>query len=46
MKHSFVPKGVCSKRINFKLVDGLVQDVSFKGGCNGNLKGLSILADL
>ena len=30
-------KGVCSKEINFDLVDGKVHNVSFVGGCNGNL---------
>ena len=36
-------KGVCSKEINFDLVDGKGHNVSFVGGCNGNLKGICSL---
>ena len=38
-------KGVCSKEINFDLVDGKVHNVSFVGGCNGNLKGICSLIE-
>ena len=38
-------KGVCSKEINFDLVDGKVHNVSFVGGCNGNLKGICSLSE-
>ena len=33
--------GTCSKEIYFDVVDNKVTNVSFKGGCNGNLKGVS-----
>ena len=29
--------GTCSKEIYFDVVDNKVTNVSFKGGCNGNL---------
>ena len=38
-------KGVCSKEINFDLVDGKVHNVSFVGGCNGNLTGICSLIE-
>ena len=36
-------KGTCSQEIHFDLKDGKVYNVSFVGGCNGNLKGISKL---
>ncbi|MDR3294946.1 MAG: TIGR03905 family TSCPD domain-containing protein [Clostridiales Family XIII bacterium] len=43
MKYSFEPRGVCSQRIDFQIEDGLVQDVAFYGGCNGNAQGIGRL---
>lgn len=39
----FYPKGVCCKQIDVIIEDGKVADVTFTGGCNGNLQGLSSL---
>ena len=39
------PKGVCSQQIHFDIVDNKVRNVSFKGGCNGNLQGISRLVE-
>ncbi|TCL57212.1 uncharacterized protein (TIGR03905 family) [Kineothrix alysoides] len=36
-------KGVCSTSIDIKLNDGIIEFVSFTGGCNGNLQGISKL---
>ena len=33
------PKGVCSQQIHFDIVDNKVTNVSFRGGCSGNLQG-------
>ena len=41
----FTPKGVCSRKITFEVVDGKVHNVHFDGGCNGNGKGVSALAE-
>ncbi len=38
-------KGVCSQMINFDVVDGKVTNVSFLGGCNGNLQGIGRLVE-
>ncbi len=35
--------GTCSKEINIELKDGVIDSVSFVGGCNGNLKGICAL---
>ena len=43
MKYSFRTRGVCARNISFELEDGIVKDVSFMGGCNGNLKAISKL---
>ncbi len=36
-------KGTCSSAIDLEVKDGIIQSVSFMGGCNGNLKGISSL---
>ncbi len=43
MTYTFKPTGVCSREINFEVEDGTIKTMSFTGGCNGNLKGISAL---
>ena len=43
MKQIFKTKGTCSSQIELEVADGKIVEVSFEGGCNGNLKGLSSL---
>ena len=43
MRYSYKTKNVCATRIDFDLTDGIVSDISFYGGCNGNLKAISAL---
>ncbi|MFA4046162.1 TIGR03905 family TSCPD domain-containing protein [Prevotella sp. PCHR] len=45
MKHiTYIPVGTCSKRIDIDIDEnGIIHDVSFVGGCNGNLKGICSL---
>lgn len=45
MKYTYRTKGTCSREIVFELEDGIVKNISFQGGCNGNLKGVSSLAE-
>lgn len=45
MKYTYKTKGTCSREIKFELEDGIVKNVSFLGGCNGNLKGISKLVE-
>ena len=39
------PQGVCSQQIHFDIIDNKVRNVSFVGGCNGNLQGISRLVE-
>lgn len=43
MNYSFRTSGVCSRNIDFDIEDGVITNVSFTGGCNGNLKGIAAL---
>jgi len=43
--HEFKTKGTCSSKINFDIKDGKLYSVSFKGGCNGNLKSIGLLVE-
>ena len=45
MAHTYKTKGVCASRINFDIEDGVVRNVQFIGGCNGNLNAISKLID-
>ena len=45
MTYEFYPRGVCARRINFDINDGIVSNVTFMGGCNGNLKAISRLVE-
>lgn len=39
----YLPKGVCSRAIDFELENGIIKECSFIGGCNGNTKGICSL---
>ena len=42
MQHfDYKPHGVCPMNISFDLDGDTVHNVSFKGGCNGNLQAIS-----
>lgn len=41
----YITKGTCSREINFEVVDGKLHNVSYLGGCNGNLKGVGALVE-
>ncbi len=45
MKYEYRPKGVCSMHIAFDIEDGIVSNVQFTGGCNGNLQGIAKLVE-
>ena len=46
MKHyTYRTKGTCSQLIDFDLEDGVVKNVVFTGGCNGNLKAIGKLVE-
>ena len=43
--YTYQTQGTCSRAINFDIRDGAVHDVSFVGGCDGNLKGIGKLVE-
>lgn len=44
MTYTYIPRGVCSRQITVELSDdGIIEDVFFLGGCNGNTQGVSAL---
>ena len=45
MQFSYKTKGTCSQTISFDITNGVISDVSFYGGCNGNLKGVAALVE-
>ena len=43
-KFRYTTRGTCSRAIDIDVSDdGIINDVSFYGGCNGNTQGVSIL---
>lgn len=44
MEISYKPHGVCSRKIDIVLEDGIIQSVKFHGGCSGNTQGVAALA--
>ena len=45
MTHTYRTKGVCAMQIQFDLENGIVRNVQFMGGCNGNTQGVAKLAE-
>lgn len=39
----YQPSGICAIGIDFDVVDGVVENVKFIGGCDGNHKGIAAL---
>ena len=44
MRFDYKTRGTCSTKIDFELEDGIIKSLSYTGGCNGNLQGISKLA--
>ncbi len=45
MHYTFKPNGVCSRQIDFDIIGDIITNISFTGGCNGNLKAISKLCN-
>lgn len=44
--YTYTPKGVCARQISFDLDDEKrIHNLSFVGGCNGNLKAIGRLLE-
>lgn len=44
-EYTYKTQGTCSRQISFNLENGKVKNVSFVGGCNGNLQGVAALVE-
>jgi len=40
---TYITKGVCSRKIDIEVNDGIVTSVKFIGGCAGNTQGVAAL---
>ena len=40
MEYHYKTHGTCSTQIDLEVEDGIVKDVTYEGGCNGNLQGI------
>ncbi len=45
MHYTYQTSGTCSRQIDFDIEGNKITNVSFVGGCNGNLKAISKLVD-
>lgn len=43
--YTYKTKGTCSREITFDVIDHKLKNVSFLGGCNGNLQGIAKLVE-
>lgn len=45
MRYEYRTKNTCSQIISFDIEGNVISDISFYGGCNGNLKAISKLLE-
>lgn len=45
MKYTHKNIGTCSQSVSFDLNNGVVTNVAFERGCNGNTKGIGLLCE-
>lgn len=45
MDYTYKTEMVCAQQINFHIEGDVITNISFIGGCNGNLKAISKLVD-
>ena len=45
MRYNYKTEMVCSRMISFDIDGNVITNVSFQGGCNGNLKAISKLVN-
>ena len=45
MQFEYKTNGTCSQKIFFDIEYGILKNVQFLGGCNGNLKGICSLVE-
>lgn len=46
MEHiNYTTKGVCSRKIEIDVENGIIQKVQYHGGCSGNTQGVAALVE-
>lgn len=45
MQYEYKTKGTCSSKILLEVEDNKVHNVTFQGGCHGNLQGIAKLVE-
>lgn len=45
MRYDYKTQNVCSQVISFDIDGDVISNISFMGGCNGNLKAIAKLVD-
>ena len=45
MRYKYKTKGTCSSQIEFDINGNVITNVTFTGGCNGNLQAVRSLVD-
>lgn len=45
MQYTYRTRGTCSSAITFEIENGILHNVVFTGGCNGNLKAVGRLVE-
>jgi len=43
LKTTYKTKGTCASKIELEIENGVLGDIVFTGGCNGNLQGIAAL---
>lgn len=44
-ENRYITRGVCSDEITFRIDKGILKNVTFKSGCEGNLHGIEKLVE-
>lgn len=39
-KFTYIPKGTCSRQMDFEMEGNIIRSCAVTGGCSGNLKGI------
>lgn len=45
MRYDYKTENTCAQMISFDIEDNVITNISFLGGCNGNLKAIGKLVD-
>ena len=45
MRYEYKTSNVCTRNISFDINDDVISNITFEGGCNGNLKAIAKLVD-